>query len=294
MNYIDSMSDKDKVELNKDELLSLIKITGFRPFNESSFFTRLVIAIHEHVTNKLKKVYQCFVATLISVITINVIIRLNMALIVEYRSVISVISTCLMLVSSLCLAIIFSLVVIVFLRNIEYLLSNKFIFWEAVYDVVITVITILTLSFAYLIIVEPVMHVCYGMVKYIVNVYNINPDDSFLIFLSTVSAVLVYIFLSILNRILATNNIKITKIALLILYYINLKVVSSYISTEFLSYIDYTNFTFVDKYFDVFCALLILISVNYLILSYYAKVNSSYNNIHLNNLCKRLLSSARD
>ena len=90
------------------------------------------------------------------------------------------------------------------------------------------------------------------------------------------------------------NNIKITKIALLILYYINLKVVSSYISTEFLSYIDYTNFTFVDKYFDVFCALLILISVNYLILSYYAKVNSSYNNIHLNNLCKRLLSSARD
>jgi len=290
---IDGMSNQDKVQLNREEVLSLIKITGFRPFNESSFFTRLVIAIHEYVINKLKRVYQCFFITLISSIIINVTISLNIAAIVDYSSVISTISTCLMLVSSLCLSYMFASVVTVFFQNMEYLLSNKFIFWEAVYDVIITVITIITLSFAYLIIIEPVMHVCYGMVKYIVSSYNINPDDSFLIFLSTVSAVLVYIFLSILNSILTTNNIKITKIALLILYYINLEVVKSYISNVFLSYIDYINFTFVHKYFDVFCALLVLISINYFILSYYAKVNYSYNNIHLNNLCKRLLSPAR-
>lgn len=79
------------------------------------------------------------------------------------------------------------------------------------------------------------------------------------------------------------SNLKVRFKLFIILYVGDLLIVNSYLSGKFLSYIDIDGLILKPKYyFDVFCHILALVSVNYIVISFYAKITYSYKNSYLN------------
>lgn len=271
------MKDGREVQLLESELLELIKVTGFKPYDKMFFFNYFAISLKEQVSDKYPRIFKC------SYITFFISLIINITIIKIYPYGVSVkyleiVRFLLLLVSSGCLSFLFANSLYPILKSFIYLISNRYIIFGALSDIVGFVASI-----------DPMMKISYGIVKSIVIKLQLDPFISFPLFIDILVASIMFMILSILQKMIIPSNIKIKATIYYILYFINLLIVYAYLSKVFLEYIDLDLLVLKGQhYYDIFCCIVGLVSINYFFISFYTKINNSYYNINLNKLYLRL------
>ncbi len=282
------MKNGREVQLLESELLELIKVTGFKPYDKMSFFNYFAISLKEQVSDKYPRIFKC------SYITFFISLIINITIIKIYPYGVSVkyleiVRFLLLLVSSGCLSFLFANSLYPILKSFIYLISNRYIIFGALSDIVGFVMIAIALSVAFVASIDPMMKISYGIVKSIVIKLQLDPFISFPLFIDILVASIMFMILSILQKMIIPSNIKIKATIYYILYFINLLIVYAYLSKVFLEYIDLDLLVLKGQhYYDIFCCIVGLVSINYFFISFYTKINNSYYNINLNKLYLRL------
>lgn len=288
------MENDSKIQLSENELLELIQVTGFRSYSEKTFFSKLAITIKKEVLDKYPRTFKCFYITFFIALIINIAIPItyhiySLDMLIKYLQLVPLL---LLFVSSGCLAFLFVSSVITTILKTKYLITDRYTILGALSDIVSFVMTAGVLSISFVAYIDLVMHIGFGIVKSIVITFRLDPFSVFPLFINILVASAMFMIIAILQKMLIPSNIRIKAGMYLVLYIINLLTVITYVSGTFLNYVDFKLLILQSMYYyNVFCDILIWISINYLFISFYTKVNYLYSNVNLNNLHSRLIES---
>jgi hypothetical protein len=280
------MEDNNIVQLSKSELSELIQAIGFRPYSET-FFSKFAILIKEEVLDKYPKTFKCFYITFFMALIINIAIAVTLSnILIKY---LEPVRWFLSFILVICWLFLFAASVIRAIIKVKFLIADRYAILRLLYDITTFALTAVILSISFVAYIDLIMQIGFGIVKSIVIKFQLDPFNSFPSFVMILVTVAMFMIVKILQTMLIPSNIRVKIGMYLVLYIINLLIVIAYVSKEFFNYVDLELLALQNVYYyDVFCQVLICISINYIVISFYSKINYLYNNVNLNNLCLRL------